>query len=77
MTTHEVLNNSGDRKKVKKVKTFQNFNLVYYQICTFFTPCFEVFLHFIINHKIDNQQVNIKISSQNRNFSEIFTFCIK
>jgi hypothetical protein len=46
--------------QVKKVKTFLNFNPVYYQICTFFAPCLELFLHFVINHKIDNQYITIQ-----------------
>jgi hypothetical protein len=76
--THEVLNKSGSRqkvKKVKKVKIFRNFHPVYYKILTFFAPVLEVFLHFIFNNKIDNQYIIMQKNYQNQNFSKIITFC--
>jgi hypothetical protein len=55
-------------KKVKKVKMLWNFNHDFEFFCTFFAPCFEVFLHFIIYHKIDNQHVKCRKITQTENF---------
>jgi hypothetical protein len=59
---------------VKKVKTFRNFNLVYYQIITFFAPYLEVFLHFEMNHKFDNQYVIPQNPVEPENFRKLLPF---
>jgi len=58
----------------KKVNTAQNFNPVYYRILTFFAPCFEVFLHFTINHKIDYQYFATQKVIQTEIFQEFLPF---